>query len=122
MVALVEPIYPSIRPLSLYPPTDAFFIDKCHQLVFSECAFPKRRAYPRVAAPCAYTSSMVISIASQKGGTGKTTTGIALAAGLAHQGNRVLLVDTDEQANASKVLLPAYQELTKEQTIYVTIL
>ena len=65
---------------------------------------------------------MVVSIASQKGGTGKTTTSIALAAGLAHRSQRVLLVDTDEQANASKVLLRSYQDLTKDQTIYQTIL
>jgi chromosome partitioning protein len=65
---------------------------------------------------------MVISIASQKGGTGKTSTSISLAAGLAHQGKRVLLVDIDSQANSSKVLLRDYPKLTKEQKIYVTIL
>src|SRR5512144_1956194 len=65
---------------------------------------------------------MVISIASQKGGTGKTSTSISLAAGLAHQGKRVLLVDIDSQANSSKVLLRDYPEVTKEQTIYATIL
>src|SRR5215204_4805111 len=65
---------------------------------------------------------MVISIASQKGGTGKTSTSISLAAGLARRGDRVLLVDIDSQANASKVLIPAYQELRKDDTIYVTIL
>src|SRR3954463_16042008 len=65
---------------------------------------------------------MVISIASQKGGTGKTTTSVALSAGLAHKGKKVLLVDMDSQANSSKVLLRDYQKLTKDQTIYSTIL
>lgn len=63
-----------------------------------------------------------IAIASQKGGTGKTTTSLALAAGLARRGERVLLVDMDSQANSSKVLLPNYQQLTKEQTVCETIL
>jgi chromosome partitioning protein len=65
---------------------------------------------------------MVISIASQKGGTGKTSTSISLAAGLAHQGKRVLLVDIDSQANSSKVLLHSYPQMSVEQTIYSTIL
>ncbi len=65
---------------------------------------------------------MVISIASQKGGTGKTSTSISLAAGLGRKGKRVLLIDTDSQANSSKVLLPEYQKLTPDQTLYRTIL
>ncbi len=65
---------------------------------------------------------MVIAIASQKGGTGKTSTSISLAAGLARKGRRTLLIDIDSQANSSKVLLPEYQRLTKEETIYTTIL
>ncbi len=62
----------------------------------------------------------IISVCNQKGGTGKTTTSVNIAAALASYGVKVLLVDMDPQGNATSGV--GVNKNTLKETVYEALL
>jgi chromosome partitioning protein len=62
------------------------------------------------------TSKRIVAVVNQKGGVGKTTTAVNLAASVAAAEKRTLLVDLDPQGNASSAL--GVRPGTRERTMY----
>lgn len=80
-----------------------------HYFCTQEC----RSAQPKLPARERPTEARRIAVFNHKGGTGKTTTAVNLAAGLAEAGKRVLLIDADGQGNVGASL-----GIRGEKTLY----
>lgn len=56
----------------------------------------------------------LIAVTNLKGGVGKTTTSTSIAKGLADKGHRVLIIDADQQANATDLVVNIGNNIEEE--------
>jgi chromosome partitioning protein len=109
--ALPEMVGVSSTPLSTGPAVSSPEVTSTSNAVPS--ATPRAAGTASMAAKRRIAAPARLAVFNHKGGTGKTTTSVSLAAGFAERGLRVLLVDTDSQGNVSVSL-----GVKAEKTLY----
>ena len=110
----VAPTRETAPPPAVRAPQPSSTISAPASPIVAGTAVPFRTAVQRVETQKkAPAGPRVIAVFNHKGGTGKTTTSVSLAAGIALRGKRVLLVDTDSQGNVAVSL-----GVKSERTLY----
>jgi chromosome partitioning protein len=109
LAAVPAPVAPSAAPVSVAPSAPAASVP-----AMSAASSAAPDSGPRVTATeKRLAAPKKLAVFNHKGGTGKTTTSVSIAAGLALKGYKVLLVDTDSQGNVGVSL-----GVKAERTLY----